>query len=820
MIILNKRRRKIELFLVKKPKENVPIEPILYGHLKFKSTPAGPRIKRFIIINKKSKPYPPSKAIKLLRSHKVFLANSDKNLEKFLDDFNIQYKKLIVCNHCLIEKRVTILTEKNSYKYNNQAICKECAEDIIKMELRYISANKSLIKKLKNILERIKDVEKILKIFEPFFDPVENPEFTLIDKIECGKDKELKVSELNIPKKFKFVLNHLKIRKLLPVQYLAIKNGLIEGKNLMVVSATASGKTLIGELVGIPSALEGKKFIYLTPLVALANQKYREFKSKYSSLGLKTAIKVGKNRIKAKGELKIHEDDIRDADIVVGTYEGIDFLLRSGKSKHLGDPGVIVIDEIHMLEDRERGPRLNGMIKRFMKIFPNSQIIALSATVENAEEIAKKFGLKLVKYEKRPVPLEKHLILLKNNEEKKEIIAKLIKKEYNNISKKGFRGQTIVFTNSRMKTKMITNYLRSKGIKAAAYHAGLPYHKREKIEKEFASQNLEAVVTTAALSAGVDFPASQVIFETLLMGNKWIENNEFQQMLGRAGRPSYHDRGIVYILAEIGMNFNGETEESKAVELLEGNLDPVDVDYTDEDVLEHVLADITSGSVKKPQDLTNDASWPIDSKEAVQILEKHGLLKKFKPTEYGFAVSKSFLKLNEAKYIEKNIGKKDAVKIAVTINPFENAYLSKQLHKQLIHNLGVKFSSRLFADSTLDILSKGKNIVDLDKNLQKAVIRLQMDFISCKCKYRPFCGCTQKKFSEYIINLRLKGKDPIEISKIIISKYKIQTYSGDIFNWLDNILRTFEGMKRIASAFNINEEVEKLNKIIKKIEEG
>lgn len=126
------------------------------------------------------------------------------------------------------------------------------------------------------------------------------------------------------------------------------------------------------------------------------------------------------------------------------------------------------------------------------------------------------------------------------------------------------------------------------------------------------------------------------------MGNKWIENNEFQQMLGRAGRPSYHDRGIVYILAEIGMNFNGETEESKAVELLEGNLDPVDVDYTDEDVLEHVLADITSGSVKKPQDLTNDASWPIDSKEAVQILEKHGLLKKFKPTEYGFAVSKSF----------------------------------------------------------------------------------------------------------------------------------------------------------------------------------
>jgi len=92
-------------------------------------------------------------------------------------------------------------------------------------------------------------------------------------------------------------------RQLLPVQKLAIEEGLLKGEDLLIVSATASGKTLIGELAGIPKALKGKRFLFLTPIVALADQKYHEFKSKYSKIGLKTAIKVGMNRVKARGSL-------------------------------------------------------------------------------------------------------------------------------------------------------------------------------------------------------------------------------------------------------------------------------------------------------------------------------------------------------------------------------------------------------------------------------------------------------------------------------------------------------------------------------------
>ena len=75
---------------------------------------------------------------------------------------------------------------------------------------------------------------------------------TLYDKIDTGKDQDVKVSmdDLKIPLELKEILKgHGK--HLLPVQALTLDEGLLEGQNLLVVSATASGKTLIGELAGV-----------------------------------------------------------------------------------------------------------------------------------------------------------------------------------------------------------------------------------------------------------------------------------------------------------------------------------------------------------------------------------------------------------------------------------------------------------------------------------------------------------------------------------------------------------------------------------------
>ena len=865
MLVLKKLKKQWKLFPIGSPKGalNSKRTPEFVGTFKFQEDDEGNlSINKFIAdynyndnstLNEKL--IAPQDVIKLLRSQAVFLATKDEKVEDFLKGLNIKVRHTKVCDFCSYDGDITIVNSDYSYKYNNQIICKDCANETIKNEIKLQGFDKKIFRNLKDLLEKTGKLSKVLSVLSPDFNPLKNKNLTLFDKID-NKSKitipEIEMKRLKITKKFKDILIKNGNKKLLPVQILAIKEGLLKREDMLVVSATGSGKTLVGELAGITQALKGKKFVFLTPLVALANQKYRDFKRKYKKLGLNVAIKVGRNRVKAKGELKLPDSDISKADIVVATYEGIDYLLRSGNTKALKDLGVVLIDEIHMIDDEDRGTRLNGLIKRIKHLYPDTQMIGLSATVKNPQFLASQFNMKLVEYPNRPVPLERHIVYLRNESQKRFIMSKLVKKEYNTKSKRGYKGQTIIFTNSRRKTHQIVNYLQNKHINAAAYHAGLSYYKKERIEKEFDKGKIPVVVTTAALAAGVDFPASQVIFDSLLMGNHWISPNEFSQMLGRAGRPSYHDRGVVYLLPEIGNSFEGVSEEAKALELLESNNEDVYIEYDEESSYEQILADISSKSIKNIQQLNDyykNIDIPVSLKIAINEMEDLGLIKidansRLSPTDYGRAVSMSFLSIADAEFIKSSLESKSYLKNYVKLSPFyknkdkfnrlkvkilaialdlemfENAYLSSVIHNQIANALKIKFSTRLFAESTLDIISSGEAIEKLDKKYQDAIIALQTDFLKCKCEDRPFCRCLQLGISEFIINERLKGKDPIDISKKLFRKYQIQVYPGDIFSWLDNYIKNLDAIKRIANSFN-NKKVEKeTNKLIKTIENG
>ncbi len=839
MIILRRNKKIVELFPIGSSKEalNSRRKPLFYGYLKLKQINNQIRPYKFIVKKgDKESLFPPSEALKILKKQNVYLIGEDEEIEEMLNSLNIEFKKTRICKHCTLEGYITVIKRESSYLHHKDYICRLCAEEEIKRELKYNGIDLSVFNNFKRMLDKTGDLDKVLSVFNPKFNPVKNPDLTLFDKIIPGEDNtpKMKIDDVKIPDELKKILKHHG-KYLLPVQSLALQNGLLNGENLLVVSATASGKTLIGEIAGVPNTMNGKKFIFLTPLVALANQKYRDFKKKYSKLGLKVAIKVGMSRIKAKEELTLPDDDIKNADIVVGTYEGLDFLLRSGKSEDFGELGTVVIDEIHMLDDEDRGPRLNGLINRLKSLFKDIQIIGLSATVQNPGEIAKEFGMRLVEYDKRPVPLERHLIFAKSEYEKTDIMTKLARAEYKNISKKGFHGQTIIFTNSRRKTHSIADHLTKRNIKAAAYHAGLSYAKKSKIEKEFANQKISTVVTTAALAAGVDFPASQVIFESLIMGNKWLTNNEFSQMLGRAGRPTYHDVGKVYLIPEVGRKYGDETEDMQAVSLLESDVDPIYVQYSEEDVLEQSLADICSGRVhtfKELIDAYKNRDIPLDLEEAYNILHDKGLVNEqnneILPTRYGRAVSVSFMDLNAAEYIKRNINLKthdkkkkgyvDPLEIALKLEPFENAYMSNRLNRRLGKALNINVSARLFADSTLDILSSGETVSKLDPNLQDALINLQIDFMSCRCQDRPFCKCFQEELSRKILKHRLHKKDPVDISRKLLKNYQMHVYAGDIFSWLDAIIRALEAIRRIAKAFNNESIAKECSKRIRSIE--
>ena len=860
MLVLKKIKKQWRLYPIGSPKGalNHKREPEYVGNIKFTHNGDSLAISRFIAdynfkenstLNEKL--VPPGEVNKLLRSQAVFLATRDEKVENFLKSLNVKVRHTRVCDYCAYDGMITIVNSDFSYKYQNQLLCKNCALDTIKNEIKLQGFDKKIFRNLKSTLEKTDDLEKTLSVLDPHFNPMKNRNLTLFDRTSTKSRLKIPSAEmkrLKINHDFRDILIKNGNDKLLPVQYLAIHEGLLKGEDLLVVSATGSGKTLVGELAGISQALKGKKFIFLTPLVALANQKYRDFKRKYKKLGLKVAIKVGRNRVKAKGELKLPDSDVSHADIVVATYEGIDFLLRNGNSNALSNLGVVLIDEIHMIDDEDRGTRLNGLIKRIKNLYPKTQIIGLSATVKNPQFLANEFNMKLVEYPDRPVPLERHLVYRRNESSKRHLMAKLAKKEFNTKSKKGYRGQTIIFTNSRRKTHKIANFLQEKHINAAAYHAGLSYYKKEKIEKDFDRARLSVVVTTAALAAGVDFPASQVIFDSLVMGNKWINPNEFSQMLGRAGRPSYHDRGIVYLLPEINNEFQGESEEAKALELLESNSEDVYIEYDEESSYEQILADISSTSIMNMDELNKfyeDIDVPISLDIAVREMKDLGLISDdFKITKYGRATSVSFLSLDDAEFIRTALDDRDylinyvrlspmykkreeydklmvkIIAMALDLELFENAYLSPVIHNQISNALKVKFSTRLFAESTLDIISSGEALDKLDSKFQDALIRLQSDFLKCNCQDRPFCRCLQLGISEVIIHERLKGKDPVDISNKLFRKYQIQVYPGDIFSWLDNFVKNLDAIKRIAKAFNRRSIERKTSYLIKKIENG
>ncbi|WP_088538493.1 DUF5814 domain-containing protein [Methanobrevibacter sp. 87.7] len=900
MIILKKKKKLWEMYPIGSPKGalNTQRTPSFLGTLKFKLNEKGKmELNRFIVnlnIEENSslyeKFYPPQEAIKILRSQIVFLANHDEDFENFLDSLNIKYRFTRICDYCVLENKITIINSEYSYKFHNQLICKDCAENTIKEQLKLRGYDKRVFRNFKRILEKTGSLEVVMDMLSPKFDPVSHSDLTLFDKVKVDNNKKIPLIDmrrLKINKDFRDILISHGNVKLLPVQILAIKEGLLRDENILAVSATSSGKTLIGELAGVPKALNGEKFIFLTPLVALANQKYRDFKEKYKSLGLKVSIKVGKNRVKAKGELRLPDKNVHDSDIVVGTYEALDYMIRSGNYDDLNNLGVVLIDEIHMLDDEDRGTRLNGLIKRLSAIFPRAQLIGLSATIKNPEYLADKFNMNLVKYENRPVPLERHISFVRNESQKRELMRKFIIQETHNVSSKGYKGQTIIFTNSRRKTTKIASFLMDKGIKASAYHAGLSYSKKSKIEKRFDEGKLEAVVTTAALAAGVDFPASQVIFDTLLMGNKWIGPNEFSQMLGRAGRPSYHDRGIVYLLPEIGKEFDNDTEEAMALNLLESDNEDVEIVYDEEQLKEQILADISSGAVHTKVDLEefyenteipSDTSYIVNNLIDNKFVEYNkGMLK---ATRYGRAVTMSFLSIEKAQFIKdsifnsnyfkdsdyimnninnilnpqseyyndlvhksknksKNVKKDNNRKvtnnvfksisrkelnqlkvktIAMDLELFSNAYLSPSVHNQIANKLKMNVSSRLFAESTLDIISSGDVINKLDSKFQDALIRIQVDFLRCDCIDKPFCDCLQRGISYLIINERLNGEDPINISKTLFNNYQIHIYPGDIFSWLDNYIKNLDAVKRVAYAFDMNKLYKQAEYLISQIE--
>jgi len=565
-----------------------------------------------------------------------------EELQEMLAAYQQDAKAVRTCRYCAGKGRYSPITSETAIEADGEYICQDCAVRELERELSFNGGMTGAAQdRLEELLLEEQDLDRITGLLQGNLDP----DLTKFDEVSATTDDidPMPVSELDLHPGVKELFES-RFDELLPVQSLSVENGLLDGEDQLVVSATATGKTLIGEMAGLHRLLSGNgKMLFLVPLVALANQKHEDFEDEYGELANVT-IRVGSSRIRDDG----HAFD-PSADIIVGTYEGIDHALRTGKD--LGDVGTVVIDEVHTLKEDERGHRLDGLISRLKHYceqrqqryddYGGAQWIYLSATVGNPGELARGMRANLVEFEERPIPIERHVTFAEGSE-KPDIENKLVRREFDQESSKGYKGQTIIFTNSRRRCHEISRKL---DYPSAAYHAGLDYGERKSVERRFGNQDLSAVVTTAALAAGVDFPASQVIFDTLAMGIEWLSVQEFEQMLGRAGRPDYHDRGKVYMLVEPDASYHASmegTEEEIAFKLLKGEMEDVVTHYDETAAVEETLANVTVGG-KAAKRLNDRMLGEVPTKHALGKLIEYEFIDGFSPTPLGRAVTTHFL---------------------------------------------------------------------------------------------------------------------------------------------------------------------------------
>jgi len=200
-----------------------------------------------------------------------------------------------------------------------------------------------------------------------------------------------------LPDKLKQTILSRGITELRPAQAKAVEAGLHEGKNLLICTPTASGKTLSAEIAMLSAIHAGKgRCVYVVPLKALASEKFRQFRQGWPD------IRVGIST----GDLDKEDHYLANYDIVICTAEKLDSLIRH-KSPVATGLAVAVIDEIHLMEDAGRGPVLEMVITLLRIINPGLQIVGLSATIGNPKELAAWLQAELIEDSWRPVELRK-----------------------------------------------------------------------------------------------------------------------------------------------------------------------------------------------------------------------------------------------------------------------------------------------------------------------------------------------------------------------------------------------------------------------------
>ncbi len=432
-----------------------------------------------------------------------------------------------------------------------------------------------------------------------------------------------------VPSWFPEYLRETGIESLYPPQASAIEAGVTQGESLVASIPTASGKTLIAELAMLAAVEQGGKALYIVPLRALASEKSEEF-SAFEEYGVDIGISTG--NYEEQGEW------LASRDIIIATSEKVDSLVRNG-APWIDELDCIISDEIHLVDDPNRGPTLEVTLAKLRRINPALQVVALSATIGNADELATWLDAALVDSDWRPIDLRKGVhygqavhfedgtqseLRVESNEKPTAAIVRDTLED---------GGSTLVFVNSRRNAEGAAKRLAAttnSGLTSeergqlaelageirdvsdtetsedlavcveggtAFHHAGCTSEHRSLIEDAFRDRLVKTVCATPTLAAGVNTPSRRVVvrdwrrYSGEVGGMQPLSVLEIHQMMGRAGRPGRDPYGEALLLA----NSHDELDE-----LLDRYIwtdpEPIDSKLAREPSMRtHLLATIASG---------------------------------------------------------------------------------------------------------------------------------------------------------------------------------------------------------------------------------
>lgn len=415
-----------------------------------------------------------------------------------------------------------------------------------------------------------------------------------------------------------------------------------EGKNALVAIPTASGKSLVAYLailhrwLGITGPAAKTKALYIVPLRALASEKHEELQQ-FKSLGLTVGL--------ATGDLDERDPRLGRFDVIVCTSEKADALLRH-RSPWMEEIGCIVADEAHLLNDPSRGPTLEVILTRFRSLNPAAQIVALSATIQNAADVAHWLGAQLVSSDWRPTKLHTgtyygdRLEFLGSPPRRLEAGGDPVASLAEETIRDG--GQCLVFVSTRKAAETaaqrlagpVRSQLSAAQLEAlatatatlddeegsltgrklrklveagVAFHtAGLDSKQRRFLEDGFRKGLIKVLCATPTLAAGVNTPARRVIIRDMTRfeageGSRPLPVMEVKQMMGRAGRPRFDPYGEAVLIAK-----TMEQKEAFEETYLRGSVEPVASKLAAEGALRtHVLATLAGGYADSEESLAH-----------------------------------------------------------------------------------------------------------------------------------------------------------------------------------------------------------------------